>query len=139
MGATDSIDSKPIIFFDGVCNLCNQSVLFVIHHDKKGKFNFAPLQSDYAQQKLNGFPYATQELNTILLLKNGKVFQKSTAVLEICRGLSGLWPLLYGLIIIPTFIRNRVYDWVAHNRYKWFGKKQECMIPTPEVKARFKD
>ena len=139
MGATDSINSKPIIFFDGVCNLCNQSVLFVIRHDKKGKFNFAPLQSDYAQQKLNGFHYATQELNTILLLKNGKLFQKSSAVLKICRGLSGLWPLLYGLIIIPTFVRNVLYDWVARNRYKWFGKKQECMIPTPELKARFKD
>lgn len=139
MGAINSISSKPIIFFDGVCNLCNQSVLFVIRHDKKGKFNFAPLQSDYATHKLTGFNYDTQELNTILLLKNGKLFQKSTAVLVICKSLSGLWPLLYGFIIIPPFIRNMVYDWVARNRYKWFGKKQECMIPTPELKARFKD
>lgn len=137
MGANNPI--KPVIFFDGVCNLCNESVLFVIKRDRKGKFNFAPLQSGYAEQQLHRFDYSLQELNTILLLKNGKLYQKSSAVLEIAKGLSGGWPLLYAFIIIPTFIRNSIYDWIAVNRYKWFGKKEECMIPTPELKARFKE
>jgi predicted DCC family thiol-disulfide oxidoreductase YuxK len=136
MGANNPI--KPVIFFDGVCNLCNESVLFVIKRDRKGKFNFAPIQSSYAEHQLKGFDYSTQELNTILLLKNGKLYQKSSAVLEIAKGLSGGWPLLYAFIIVPVVIRNFVYDWVARNRYKWFGKKEACMIPTPELRARFK-
>ncbi len=128
---------KPIIFFDGVCNLCNQSVLFVIKRDQKAKFNFAPLQSAYAQHHLNDLDSTAKELNTIVLLKNGKVYKRSRAVLEIALGLSAPWPLLFALMVIPAPLRDLAYDWVARNRYRWFGKKDECMIPTPQLKSRF--
>ncbi|MCZ8069261.1 MAG: thiol-disulfide oxidoreductase DCC family protein [Bacteroidota bacterium] len=128
---------KPIIFFDGVCNLCNQSVLFVIRRDKKAKFNFAPLQSGYAQHHLNILDSTAKELNSIVLLKNGRVYKRSRAVLEIALGLAAPWPLLFAFVVIPAPLRDLVYDWVARHRYKWFGKKDECMIPTPQLKSRF--
>ena len=135
MGSIDPL--KPIILFDGVCNLCNQSVQFVIRHDSKAKFNFAPLQSEFANSKLREFSFPTDELNTILLIKNNKLFQKSSAALEVSKSLNGLWPALYFFIIVPTFIRDWVYDRISKNRYSWFGKKDECMIPTQELKSRF--
>lgn len=128
---------KPTILFDGVCNLCNQSVLFVIKRDKKAKFNFAPLQSAYAQHHLEKYHLPTSELKTIILLKDGTVYKRSRAVLEVAAGLSGLWPLLYAFVIIPATWRDFIYNWVARNRYAWFGKKDECMIPTPDLKSRF--
>jgi predicted DCC family thiol-disulfide oxidoreductase YuxK len=126
-----------IILFDGICNLCNSSVLFVIRQDRHQKFKFASLQSAYGQQQMQYFHLPSGELSTVLLIKNGKLYQKSNAALEIARNLSGLWPLFYIFKVIPPFIRDGVYDWIARNRYRWFGKKNECMIPTPELKARF--
>lgn len=130
---------KPIILFDGVCNLCNGSVLFIIKRDPEAKFSFASLQSSFGQSQLKKFNLPLGELNTIFLIKDENFFHKSDAALEIAKGMSGLWPALYIFKIIPSFIRNFVYDLIAKNRYRWFGKQDACMIPTPELKARFID
>jgi predicted DCC family thiol-disulfide oxidoreductase YuxK len=128
---------KQIILFDGVCNLCNTSVQFVIQRDTSGKFNYAALQSVAGQKLLKENNLPANEFYSIILIKNGEVFQRSRAALEIARELSGLWPLLYVFVIVPPFIRNGIYNWIAKNRYRWFGRKEECMIPTPELKSRF--
>lgn len=127
----------PVILFDGVCNLCNSSVQFIIARDAKAQFRFASLQSAYGQRQMSKFNLPASELNSVLLIKDGKLYQKSSAALHIARMLSGAWPLMFAFIIVPPFIRNAVYDFIASNRYKWFGKKDECMIPTPELKSRF--
>ena len=128
---------KEIILFDGVCNLCNGSVQFVIQRDRLGKFNYAALQSAAGQGLLKEHHLPTTDFYSIILVKEGKIYQRSRAALEIARGLSGMWPLFYAFIIVPPFIRNAVYDWISRNRYRWFGKKDECMIPTAELKSRF--
>lgn len=130
-------ESAPVILFDGVCNLCNASVQFVINRDKRGKFRFAALQSEAAKALLKNFKGSTQELTTAILVKDNTYFVKSDAALEVARSLSGGWPLLYGFKILPSSFRNWIYDWISRNRYRWFGKKDECMIPTPELKQRF--
>jgi len=129
--------NNPIILFDGVCNLCNGAVQFVIKRDKKRSINFAPLQGDYGQQLLKQHHLPMEEFNSFLLIENGKVYAQSTAALKVCKYLTGGWPLMVGFIIVPTFIRNGIYRWIAKNRYKWFGKKDACMIPTAELKSRF--
>jgi predicted DCC family thiol-disulfide oxidoreductase YuxK len=137
MGTAGEISSKQIILFDGVCNLCNQSVQFVIQRDPSSKFHFTALQSATGQRLLKEHQLPEHDVYSVILLKNNKVYQRSSAALEIARGLNNLWPLFYAFIIIPPFIRNAVYDWIAGNRYKWFGQRNECMIPTPELKSRF--
>lgn len=127
----------PIILFDGVCNFCNGAVNFVIKRDKKASVKFAALQSDAGQRILKQHYLPTGNMQTFIFIENNKVYSRSTAALKVCRHLKGLWPLCYGLIIVPAFIRDGLYNWIAKNRYKWFGHKQQCMIPTPEVKARF--
>lgn len=136
MGSPGTIEN-PVILFDGVCNLCNSSVQFVINHDPKGMFRFAALQSEFGQQQLEKHNFDKEELLSVVLLINGKAYDRSRAALEIARRLNGLWPLLYIFIIVPPFIRNFIYNWISRNRYRWFGRKDECMIPTPELKARF--
>ena len=128
---------KKVILFDGVCNLCNSSVNFVIDRDKNNKFVFSALQDEKGKKLVKDHGISELYLDTIVLLKNGKAYTKSTAALEITRDLPGLWPLMYGFIIVPKFIRNWVYDLIAKNRYKWFGKKDECRIPTPELRQKF--
>lgn len=127
-----------IIFFDGVCNLCTGSVTFVIQRDKRDLFRFVPLQSPLAVQYLAplGQP-VTGTPGSIVLLENGKLYKRSSAALRIARKLNGGWPLLYGLIIIPAFIRDFVYDQIAVNRYRIWGKADSCMVPTPALKAKF--
>jgi len=136
MGTPGAVE-QPVILFDGVCNLCNSSILFIIQHDPTAKFKFASLQSEFGKNQMQKFGLDVSELESVMFIKNGKLYQKSNAALEIARHLSGAWPLLYGLKIIPPFLRNSVYNWIARNRYRWFGKKDACMIPTPELKARF--
>ena len=126
-----------IILFDGICNLCNGFVQFVIAHDPDRKFKFASLQSDAAQLLLKGLPENQRTTDSVMLLENGKVYQQSTAALRILQKLSGPWPWLYGFIIFPAFVRDWVYAWVAKNRYRWFGQRDSCMLPTPELKSRF--
>ena len=128
---------QSIIFFDGVCNLCTNSVKFVIKRDKKDAFRFAPLQSDAAHQYLGPFGLSLGELNTIILLEDNKVYQRSAAALRIARKLGGGWPLLYGFMIFPAFIRDFVYNQIAKRRYRIWGKQDSCIVPTPELKAKF--
>lgn len=129
--------SNAIILFDGVCNLCNGAMQFVIKRDKKSYFNFASLQSVEAQKLLEKYTLPLSDFNSFILIENDKAYIKSTGALMVLKKLNGLWPLLYGFIIIPKFIRDKIYEWIACNRYKWFGKKNECMIPTPQLKTRF--
>lgn len=126
-----------IILFDGVCNLCNSSVTFVIKRDKKDLFRFAALQEDPGKSLLDKHNIDTSQTDSIILVDGDKAYTKSTAALEIARSLGGLYPLLYGFMVIPKFIRNWVYDYIAKNRYKWYGKKESCMIPTPELRSKF--
>lgn len=131
--------NNPIVLFDGVCNLCNSTVLWIIQHDPKQQFRFASLQGDYGQQVLQRFHLPPDALNSFILLKDDQIYTKSTGALKVAKALSGLWPLLYICIIIPPFIRNGVYDLIAKNRYRWFGKKESCAIPSPALKALFYD
>lgn len=133
------MNEHPVIFFDGFCNLCNGAVQFVIKRDRKNLFRFASLQSDYAAVALKKFDIEPAQGDSFVLLANGKVYQRSTAALKVARKLSGLWPLLYGFIIVPRFIRDAIYNWIARNRYKWFGKQDSCWVPTPELKQKFLD
>ncbi len=131
-------DQYPVVYFDGVCNLCNQAVQVIIKNDKHKKFRFASLQSEAGEKLLSKFQTdKTPPPDSVILSYRGQVFIKSDAALRIARLLGGGWNLLYATIIIPRFIRNAVYDWIARNRYRWFGKKDSCMIPTPELKSRF--
>jgi len=128
---------QAIIFFDGVCNLCNGAVQFTIKRDHNAYFKFAPLQSEKALEILTNHGVDLSELESILLFENGKLTKKSNAVLNISRRLSGIWPLFYVLKIVPLPIRDFFYDWIAKNRYRWFGKRDVCMVPTPEIISRF--
>jgi len=131
--------NKSIILFDGVCNLCNNSIQFIIKRDKKQRFLYASLQSDAAQSILLQFQLKNTDFDSIILIKDGRVYQKSTAILKITKHLSGGWKLNYGFVIIPKFIRDFIYNIVAKNRYKWFGKRDVCMVPTEELQMRFLD
>ncbi len=138
MGTSSKVDKDAIIFFDGVCNLCNGAINFIIDRDRKGTFKFAPLQSEFAKKRLQQSKIDPLKLDTIVLLEpRGNVSVKSTAALRIARNLSGAWPLLYGFVIIPKFIRDAVYNLIANNRYKWFGRTDQCRVPTPELLNRF--
>lgn len=130
-------ERKQIVLFDGVCNLCDGFVQFVIKRDPEAQFSFGTLQSSEAQRLLASTDLQPADLKTVIYLKDGKEMTRSTAALTILKDLGGLWSLSYGFIIIPRFIRDAVYGFIAKNRYKWFGEKDVCMIPTPELKARF--
>jgi predicted DCC family thiol-disulfide oxidoreductase YuxK len=129
----------PLILFDGVCNFCNASVNFVIARDPKKNFRFAPFQSSAGQDLLKKFGLLATDLDTMVLIEDGRVFTRSTAGLKIARRLSSLWPLLYAFMIVPRFFRDAVYNVVARNRYRWWGRRDACMVPTPEVRERFLD
>jgi len=131
--------SHPVILFDGVCNLCSGGVQFIIKHDPTHRFRFASLQSEFGQHVLHQFNLAMTEFDSIILLENGIVYTKSNAALRVAKKLTGAWSALYAFMIVPQFIRNAVYDLAARNRYKWFGKKEACWIPTPELKDLFID
>ncbi|MGS2726121.1 thiol-disulfide oxidoreductase DCC family protein [Psychroserpens sp. BH13MA-6] len=131
---------KQLILFDGVCNLCNTSVQYVIKHDSKDKFKFAALQSAIGQDIINTYKIDTAKTDSILLFSHDSgLSTKSTAALKIAKQLGFPRNLMSVFFIVPTFIRNWVYDYIAKNRYKWYGKKDACMIPTPELKAKFLD
>ncbi len=129
--------NQSIVFFDGVCNLCSGSVQFIIRHDKRNKFRFSSLQGDLASKTLSG--NAIKHLDSIVLRQNNKLYTRSTAALKIAAGLSFPINLLYIFIIVPPFIRNFVYDYIAKNRYRWFGKMEACWLPSPELKSKFID
>jgi predicted DCC family thiol-disulfide oxidoreductase YuxK len=126
-----------LILFDGVCNLCNGAVNFIIDRDSKNVFRFTSLQSDIGQQILQENGLSTNHFNTFILVKNGKILQKSTAFLSVVNQLDGFWKLMNIFWLIPTFIRDFFYDIVSANRYRWFGKQESCRMPTPELKSKF--
>jgi predicted DCC family thiol-disulfide oxidoreductase YuxK len=125
-----------IILFDGVCNFCNASINFVIDHDTARRFRFASLQSDIGQQILTENRRSVSDFDTVLLVREGKLYEKSTAALEIARYLRG-WSWLYSFRVIPRFIRDVVYNLIAKNRYRIFGKSESCRIPTAEERSLF--
>jgi predicted DCC family thiol-disulfide oxidoreductase YuxK len=131
------VKEQPVILFDGVCNFCNSAVNFVLKKDKKKTILFCPLQTATGQKLLQQYSLPVNEMQSFVFIENGQAYTRSTASLKVCRHLRGAWPLLYGLIIVPKFIRDGIYNWIAKNRYKWFGMRQECRIPTPDIKARF--
>lgn len=126
------------ILFDGVCNFCNASINFIIDRDSKSIFQFAALQSEVGQELLIKHHLKTTDFDTVILINDeNKIYQKSDAALEIARNLDGFWKVLYAFKILPSFIRNPIYDLVARNRYRIFGRTDACRIPTTELKARF--
>lgn len=129
---------NPILFFDGVCNLCNGFVQFVIRNDKQSRFSFASLQSTAGNKVVQAYEQQQGKVpDSLILLYKGEFYTKSDAALMTARLLGGAWCFFLVGYIFPRFIRNAIYDKVAKNRYKWFGRKDECMIPTPELKSRF--
>ncbi|SMD43635.1 Predicted thiol-disulfide oxidoreductase YuxK, DCC family [Aquiflexum balticum DSM 16537] len=130
-------DKFIIVLFDGVCNLCNNAVDFIISRDKKDKFKVGALQEVASKNILKDYQINEEYLDSLVYIHKNHVYYKSRAALEIARNLSGLWPLLYIFIVIPSFLRNPIYDWIARNRYKWFGQKETCRLPSEEEKAKF--
>lgn len=124
-----------IVLFDGECLLCEGSVQFIIKRDPELHFRFAALQSEIGQRYLAQGPQLPAD--SFILIEQGQYYASSTAALRVVKRLKGLWPLLYVFIIIPPPLRNAVYRWVARNRYRWFGKRDACMMPTPEMRRHF--
>jgi len=127
----------PVVLFDGVCNLCNASLDFIVERDGASAFRFASLQSEAGQALLRRFQLPTDEHRSLVLVEGDRYYTRSSAALRIARRLGGLWPLLYAFIVVPRFLRDAAYDVVARNRYHWFGKRDTCRVPTPELKSRF--
>ena len=130
---------KPLLLFDGVCNLCNGSVLWVIRRDPAGRFRFASLQSEVGRQLLAEAGLPPSALSTVVLYADGRFYTRSDAALGVLARLGSPWSWLAVFRLVPRALRNRLYDWIAGNRYRWFGKKESCMIPTPELRNRFLD
>ena len=131
-------DNTKIVLFDGVCNLCSGAVQFIIKRDRNDVFRFAALQEDVGKQLLAERGINTRELDSIIVIEPGVAYySKSDAALEIAKNFGGLWSLFAVFKWIPKPIRDAIYDFVAKNRYRWFGEKEQCMIPTPELKAKF--
>jgi predicted DCC family thiol-disulfide oxidoreductase YuxK len=133
--ANSSVHSSVIVLFDGVCNLCDNTVQFLLRHDLKKRLKFASQQSEAGQELLLRFGLPT--LEGLVLLEGRKIFTGSDAALRLFRHLGGYWPALEVLRVFPRPLREWVYRFIARNRYRWFGKKEVCMVPTPEVRARF--
>jgi predicted DCC family thiol-disulfide oxidoreductase YuxK len=128
---------NDIIFYDGVCNLCDASIDFIMKRDKNNRFLVGALQDEYSRRVLAQHQVDANYLDSLVLLQDGEIYYKSTAALKIARALSGLWPVFYPLINLPKGFRDTIYDWVASNRYSWFGKRNTCRLPTHQERARF--
>lgn len=125
-----------IILFDGICNFCNSSVQFIIKRDRAAFFKFASIQSEVGQALLEQYKVPAN-INSVIYIEQGKVYVESTAALNITRHLDGLWPVFYVLIAIPPCIRNTAYQLFAKNRYRLFGQKQACLLPSSSQRERF--
>ena len=130
---------QQIVFFDGVCNLCNRSVNFLIKQDKKNVLKFASLQSAYAQNVVPKALLNHEKLDSIIVYTDGKFYDRSIAVLKLCKILGGLFTVFLIGYLLPRFIRDGLYSFIANNRYRWFGKTEQCRVPTAELKKRFLD
>ncbi|NEV93171.1 DUF393 domain-containing protein [Psychroflexus sp. YR1-1] len=136
----DIPENKKIVLFDGICNFCNVSVRFIIKRDKKDKFRFASLQSDLGQKLTRERGIDTSEIDSIILIDPGNAYYiKSTAALEICKDLSGLYPAFRLFLVLPKGFRDLIYDFVARHRYQWFGKSETCPMPSEEEQSKFLD
>lgn len=131
--------NQPVILFDGICTFCNFWVNFAIKNDPQKNLRFTPFQSNAGQNLLKQHQIAIESVNSVILIENGKAYTQSSAAFRVCKYLSGIWKIFYGLLIIPKFIRDFFYNIIARNRYRWFGKKETCMVPTPGVRERFLD
>jgi predicted DCC family thiol-disulfide oxidoreductase YuxK len=127
---------NKIVLFDGECHFCDQSVQFIIKRDPNAAFKFASLQNDIGRQIMRDYEIPLH-IDSLILIEDKQYFIKSTAALRICKKLKGVWKIGVFFLLIPTPIRDLVYDFIAKNRYKWFGKKEVCEIPSPEIKKRF--
>ncbi|GIV36165.1 MAG: thiol-disulfide oxidoreductase [Cyclobacteriaceae bacterium] len=139
---SDSKISPPapvVVLFDGYCNLCTTSVQFIIKHDRKKIFRFASLQSAAGRTLLQTFNVPQTKAGSVVLIAGARAYTESTAALHIARRLSGLWPFLFVFMVVPPFIRDAVYRFVARNRFRWFGKRSSCWIPDDGLRARFLD
>ncbi|RDI04552.1 thiol-disulfide oxidoreductase DCC family protein [Flavobacterium sp. AG291] len=131
-------ENKKIILFDGICNLCDNTVQFIIKHDKEDIFRFVALQSDLGKEIISHIGLDISKTDSIVLYEPGHAYYyKSQAAFEISKGLTGIYQWLSIFSILPKWLTDKVYDYIARNRYKWYGKKDECMLPTPELKAKF--
>lgn len=135
--ALKSITNHPVLLFDGVCNLCNGFVQFVILRDPHATFRFAALQSEAGQQLLQKAKLSATSLNTVVLYEQNQFYTHSDVALRIATHLGGWWRIFTIFKIIPKSVRDHIYNWIARNRYRWFGKQASCMVPTPALKARF--
>ncbi len=135
--STEVPDESPIVLFDGVCNLCNGFVQFIVPRDPAGKIHFASLQSDIGQDLLAAHDLPTDALESIVLIEGDDCYVKSAAVARIAAHLGGVYALLSALRYLPRPIRDRAYDFVAARRYRWFGRKEQCLMPTGDVRTRF--
>lgn len=131
------IPKKSVILFDGVCNLCNASIDFILKRDKKNKFLVGALQEEAGKKLLSKFEVNQEYLDSLVLIEDDQIYFRSTAALKIAKNLSDFWPLFHGFIFLPSGIRDGIYDWIGRNRYRWFGKKNTCRLPTPEERAKF--
>lgn len=135
--ALPDLDRHAVLLFDGVCNLCNGFINFIIDHDPNGYFRFAPLQSEVASEMLADFGLSHEAFDSVVMIEEGRWFRRSTAALMVMRRLGGVWAWFYVLMVVPRPLRDLVYDWIAGNRYRWFGKRARCRMPTPELQDRF--
>jgi predicted DCC family thiol-disulfide oxidoreductase YuxK len=127
----------PVVLYDGVCGLCNGMVGFTVKHDRAARYRFAALQSDFGRERLRGLGLPEDALDSVVLVKDGRGYVKSRAVLEIARGLGMPWRLAAAGTALPAALADAAYAWVARNRYRWFGRHDACPIPSPEVRSRF--
>jgi predicted DCC family thiol-disulfide oxidoreductase YuxK len=131
--------ADTIVFFDGVCNLCNSAVDFIIDRNPSGSLRFASLQSELGKQLLENQGLDTESYSSLILYEKGKVYRYSTAAFRIAAHLSGIWSWARFFLVLPPFLRDGVYNLIARNRYRWFGKSEACRLPTPELRVRFLD
>lgn len=131
------MSNHPVLLFDGVCNYCNYWVNFAIKRDKKKILRFTPLQGETAKKILSQYSITVTDLSSVIVVENNKAYTQSSAAIRMFRHLGGGWKLFYGMIIFPKFIRDFFYNIIARNRYKWYGKRETCMIPGPNISERF--
>ena len=135
----DSMDTERTVLFDGVCNLCDASVQFVIRRDPGAVFRFASFQGDAGERIARDHGIDPEVLDSMVLIEGGRVHRKSSAALRVARRLRFPWPILYAMIVVPPFIRDSVYDFIGRRRYRWFGRKEACWVPDASLRARFLD
>jgi predicted DCC family thiol-disulfide oxidoreductase YuxK len=128
--------ARPLLLFDGVCGLCNTGVDWVMRHDRRRLFRFAPLQSPAGQAALRESGLSERYFDSIVLIAGRQVYTRSTAALHVARQLGWPWKALFGLVLVPRILRDLVYDFIAKHRYEWFGKRDACRIPTPEERQQ---